>query len=96
MGAVIPGLARMGYNLKEQWIEKSIHWLLEKQNEDGGFGETVVSYNNPDKYNGVGLSTVSQTAWGLLALLEVANIYDVKPAIEKAAAFLLSEFTKLG
>jgi squalene-hopene/tetraprenyl-beta-curcumene cyclase len=48
MGAVIPGLARMGYDLKENWIERSIDWLLKKQNTDGGFGETVVSYNDPD------------------------------------------------
>ncbi len=39
---------------------------------------------------------MSQTAWGLLALLEVVNIYEVKPAIEKAVAFLLKEFSDLG
>ena len=73
MGCVIPGLSRIGYDLKEDWIQKNIKWLISKQNEDGGFGETVISYNEPDKYNGVGKSTVSQTAWGLLALLEVID-----------------------
>jgi squalene cyclase len=41
MGCVIPGLKRIGYNMKEQWISKSIKWLTERQNTDGGFGETT-------------------------------------------------------
>ncbi len=59
MGCVLPGLSRIGYNLSEPWIENSVHWLLSKQNEDGGFGETTLSYNDAVKYNGVGKSTVS-------------------------------------
>ena len=82
MGCILPGRARIGYNLREQWIARSIDWLKSRQNHDGGFGETVLSYNKPDEYNGIGVSTVSQTAWGLLALLEVSHIYDVSDAIE--------------
>ena len=96
MGCILPGLARIGYNLKENWISKSIEWLKVRQNPDGGFGETVLSYNRPDEFNGIGVSTVSQTAWGLLALLEVAHIYDVSDAIERSAAFLITEFSRLG
>ncbi len=59
MGCILPGLARIGYDLKEHWIAKSIDWLKSRQNEDGGFGETVLSYNKPDLYNGRGVSTVS-------------------------------------
>jgi len=47
MGCILPGLARIGYNLNESWIEKSIDWLKSRQNADGGFGETVLSYNKP-------------------------------------------------
>lgn len=96
MGCVLPGLSRIGYNLSEPWIAGSVHWLLSKQNTDGGFGETTLSYNDPEKYNGVGVSTVTQTAWGLLALLEVAHLYDVRPAIDSAVKFLLAEFVRLG
>ncbi len=39
---------------------------------------------------------MSQTAWGLLAYLEVAHIYNVTENIEQAAAFLVSEFKRLG
>jgi squalene-hopene/tetraprenyl-beta-curcumene cyclase len=97
MGCVIPGLSRVGYNLRESWIEKSIKWLISRQNEDGGFGETVLSYNDPDQYNGRGKSTVSQTAWALLALLEVPHIYEeAKVPIERSVNYLLKEFVNLG
>jgi len=42
----------------------------------------VLSYNDPVKWNGVGKSTVSQTAWGLLGLLEA---YNQSEAIKNAA-----------
>jgi len=96
MGCVIPGLARVGYNLSEPWIGDSVAWLLSKQNTDGGFGETVLSYRQPAKYMGVGKSTVSQTAWGLLALLEVSGLYEVDEAIEAAVNYLLAEFVAQG
>lgn len=59
MGCILPGLARIGYDLKEPWIKRSIDWLKSRQNRDGGFGETVLSYNKPNEYNGIGVSTVS-------------------------------------
>jgi squalene-hopene/tetraprenyl-beta-curcumene cyclase len=59
MGCVLPGLSRIGYDLSEQWIERSIDWLKSKQNPDGGFGETTRSYNEANEKNGVGVSTVS-------------------------------------
>lgn len=96
LGAVIPGLARVGYNLSESWVAESITWLLSKQNSDGGFGETVLSYNEPGTYMGAGRSTVSQTAWGLLALLEVSSLYDVEQAIDASVNYLLSEFFAQG
>ena len=82
--------------MSEKWIARSIEWLVSKQNEDGGFGETVISYNNPEKYNGWGKSTVSQTAWGLLALLEVKQLYNVDSAIERAVNYLMQSFKEQG
>ena len=38
------------------------------QNADGGFGEDLRSYVDPD-WHGRGASTASQTAWALLALV---------------------------
>src|SRR6478672_5143559 len=45
----------------------AVGWLLEHQNEDGGWGEDPRSYDD-DAWIGRGPSTASQTAWALLAL----------------------------
>lgn len=92
VGAVLPGLRKAGFDLRDEMIRRSIDWLKSKQNSDGGFGETTLSYNEPEKYNGVGKSTVTQTAWGLLALLEVRGIYDVETNIDRAAYYLVDQF----
>jgi squalene-hopene/tetraprenyl-beta-curcumene cyclase len=47
-------------------IPPALSWLRAKQNQDGGWGETAYSYNDPS-FAGVGLSTPSQTAWALLS-----------------------------
>jgi squalene-hopene/tetraprenyl-beta-curcumene cyclase len=38
------------------------------QNDDGGWGEDMRSYDDPAGWSGRGESTASQTAWALLAL----------------------------
>ena len=45
-----------------------MEWLADHQNEDGGWGESVLSYRDPG-WIGRGDSTASQTAWALLGLL---------------------------
>lgn len=67
VGAVLPGLARVGYSLDQDWILQVVKRLTEVQQADGGFGETSESYNH-DKYV-EGVTTASMTAWGLLAYL---------------------------
>jgi squalene-hopene/tetraprenyl-beta-curcumene cyclase len=39
VGAVFPGLARIGYDLRQPWIANITKRLTEVQQEDGGFGE---------------------------------------------------------
>lgn len=51
---------------------KSVEWLLTCQNENGGFGESTLSYTDP-KWIGKGLSTPTQTSWALIALIEFYN-----------------------
>jgi squalene-hopene/tetraprenyl-beta-curcumene cyclase len=46
---------------------RGAQWLISMQNPDGGWGETCHSYVDPS-FAGVGTSTPSQTAWGVLAL----------------------------
>ncbi len=47
---------------------RAVQWLINCQNEDGGWGETCESYKDRSRM-GQGDSTPSQTAWALIGLL---------------------------
>lgn len=65
---VLRGLAAIGQDTREAWIVRARDWLESCQNEDGGWGETCASYEDPRK-KGKGPSTPSQTAWALMGLM---------------------------
>ena len=64
---VLRGLRAIGENMKQDWIVRAKTWLESCQNEDGGWGETCASYDDPS-LKGKGESTASQTAWALMGL----------------------------
>ncbi len=66
-GAAVPALIAAGVARSHESIVRAVGWLLEHQNEDGGWGEDPRSYDDP-AWVGRGPSTASQTAWALLAL----------------------------
>jgi squalene-hopene/tetraprenyl-beta-curcumene cyclase len=72
-------------------LNRALAWLSTIQNPDGGWGETLFSYKNPD-LAGKGPSTPSQTGWALMALL-AHNQSHVK-AIERGVKYLLQTQTK--
>lgn len=65
---VLAGLVNIGEDPKAPWIQAALSWLKERQNHDGGWGETCESYARPE-LRGQGPSTASQTAWALMSLL---------------------------
>jgi squalene-hopene/tetraprenyl-beta-curcumene cyclase len=67
--------------------QKAANWLRSVQNEDGGFGESILSYYHVT-LKGKGKSTASQTAWGLIGLLAVVGPND--EAVERAVAWLVN------
>jgi squalene-hopene/tetraprenyl-beta-curcumene cyclase len=67
--------------------KRAADWLRSVQNEDGGFGESILSYYD-ESLKGRGPSTASQTAWGLIGLLASAGADD--PAAARAAAWLVA------
>jgi len=88
----------------QDYCQRAVAWLRAVQKPDGGFGESLRSYELPTT-KGNGNSTASQTAWGLIGLLAAADRSD--PAIAKAVAYLVdrqnedgswseSEFTGTG
>jgi squalene-hopene/tetraprenyl-beta-curcumene cyclase len=68
-GAVVPALVAAGVKPGKPQIRKAVAWLESVQNDDGGWGEDLRSYDDPGEWSGRGASTASQTAWALLALL---------------------------
>lgn len=67
-GAVVPAIIAAGIPPTAASVRRAVRWLEEHQNDDGGWGEDLRSYRDPS-WAGRGVSTASQTAWALLALL---------------------------
>ena len=67
-GAALPALRAVGLVPDAAPLEAAVRWLETHQNADGGWGEDIRSYRDPAS-RGRGVSTASQTAWALLALL---------------------------
>ena len=68
VGAVLPALAAAGEPVDGLAPRRAVRWLVERQNSDGGWGESCASYVDPAA-RGRGESTPSQTAWALLGLV---------------------------
>ena len=85
-GAVVPALIAAGFETSSLPVLRAVRWLVEHQNEDGGWGEDIRSYLD-DSWRGRGVSTPSQTAWALLALLAVD---PHSMAVERGVAWLVS------
>ncbi len=60
---VLRGLRAINEDMTQTWILRGRDWLESCQNEDGGWGETCASYENPS-LKGKGESTASQTVVG--------------------------------
>jgi len=69
-----------------EFSQRAARWMRSVQSSDGGFGESLHSYDNPNA-KGRGNSTASQTAWGLIGLLAAGAPSD--PSAQAAARYLL-------
>ena len=91
---VLCGLHSLGENMRQPYIRRAVEWLIEHQNTDGGWGESCRSYEEPDRYRGVGASTASQTAWALMGLLAAGIVRH--QAVVRGVDFLLRTQTDSG
>jgi squalene-hopene/tetraprenyl-beta-curcumene cyclase len=82
--AVLPALAAAGM-AEHPSVGAAVRWLEQVQNEDGGFGEDLRSYRDPE-WRGRGASTASQTAWALLAFHAAG---EESPAVQRAVQWLV-------
>jgi len=85
---VLRGLEAMGIWNHEPEIQQAAEWIRSVQNADGGWGESCHSYDDPVT-RGVGVSTPSQTAWGILGLLAAGD--DRSDSVAKGIKWLLAK-----
>src|SRR3984957_9360260 len=84
---VLRGLAAIGQDMTQDWILRGRDWLESCQNDDGGWGETCATYENP-AMKGIGESTASQTAWAIMGICACGDLD--RPSIQRGLRFLLS------
>jgi squalene-hopene/tetraprenyl-beta-curcumene cyclase len=90
---VLRGLAAIGDDMNSPTARRGMRWLLEHQNPDGGWGESIASYDDP-KQKGRGRSTPSQTAWALMGLMSARQTES--PAVRRGIQWLLDRQTPSG
>jgi squalene-hopene/tetraprenyl-beta-curcumene cyclase len=92
-GAAVPALVAAGVARDDPQIRRAVAWLADHQNDDGGWGEDLRSYDD-DSWRGRGASTASQTAWALLALLAAGE--GDSAAVSAGVAWLVETQTADG
>ena len=85
---VLRGLQATGVDHHEPYIQQAAEWLRMVQNSDGGWGETCGSYDDPAE-RGMGPSTPSQTAWGVMGLLAAGDTRS--ESVQKGILYLLEK-----
>ena len=94
-GLRIGGLSQAQAEMSDPFVQKSLDYILEKQREDGGWGESTSSFSF-GHYVPLGYSSPAQTAmilFGLIHFLEGRDyqyIDTLRAPIENAINFLLA------
>ena len=83
---VVCGLKDVGVDMSQAWVQKAGAWLRSVQKEDGSFGESADTYEDPS-LKGKGPSAASQSAWGTMALMAIYGPHD--SAIVRGIRWLL-------
>jgi len=90
--SVLRGLGALGEGGGDA-ARRAARWLAARQNADGGWGETLASYDDP-ALAGRGESIPSQTAWALLGLLAAGE--GDSPAVARGVQHLLATQDRAG
>jgi squalene-hopene/tetraprenyl-beta-curcumene cyclase len=85
--SVLAALNAAGIDPAAPEIRRAVAWLVARQREDGGWGESGDSYY-PDAARGAAAySTASQTAWALLGLMAAGE--STHDAVSRGIAYLV-------
>ena len=91
---VLRGLRCIGEDMNRAYVRARGALAREHQNADGGWGESIESYDDP-RQKGVGPSTPSQTAWALMGLI-AAGQADEPARCRRGVRHLLDSQTPKG
>ena len=83
---VLRGLRAIGEDMTQDWVLRGRDWLESCQNNDGGWGETCGTYENPST-KGIGPSTASQTAWAIMGICACRDLD--RPSVQRGLRYLL-------
>ena len=84
--SVLAGLNAAGVDPAAPEVRRAVAWLVARQHEDGGWGESGESYFPDGPRGEAPYSTASQTAWALLGLMAAGEIDN--PAVARGIAYL--------
>ncbi len=84
---VLRGLRAIDQDMTQAWILRGRDWLESCQNNDGGWGETCGTYENPST-KGIGESTASQTSWAIMGICACGDLD--RPSIQRGLRYLLN------
>jgi squalene-hopene/tetraprenyl-beta-curcumene cyclase len=77
--AALCGLAAVGEDMHQPFVQKAVNWLYAAQQKNGAWGEDCESYRHREMA-GKGEATPSQTAWALMALMAAGEVNDARVA----------------
>jgi len=73
----LESLSVAGGHSDQESILRAVEWLKLHQNKDGGWGEICRSYVD-SSLRGSGVSTASQTAWAVIAMIAAGEVSSVE------------------
>jgi len=84
--SALVALKAAGEDMHQPYIRKAVQWLKDRQHADGGWGETLESYEDQANGFSAAISTPSQTSWALLALMSAGELES--DAVRRGIAWL--------
>ena len=87
-GCVLSGLKAVGEDMNSSYVRTAVEWMLSRQNEDGGWGESLESYSDPRGKAGVGPSRSIITSAVVSALIDAGE--GRSPAVQRGVEYILS------
>ncbi|KAL8849996.1 MAG: hypothetical protein Q9221_005013 [Calogaya cf. arnoldii] len=94
ISALSPYIEHDGRGPVAKMIQQGVAFIKTLQHSDGGWGETVASYDLPAPPKGQGPSLPSSTGWALMGLLG-AGLDPMEPVIQQGVSWLVREQTDL-